>query len=176
MMIMTSGNPRLSSTGTLSVIVEDENDNPPKFSQAQYTVSLEENSEPNTLVTTITATDPDIGLNSLLTYSLRGEDASRFSISPDTGEVRSRWSLDREEKEEYVVVVDAEDQGRDVRLSASCLLTGRVTDVNDNQPEVSINYFSFFELGIVSQEGFRKPNPNLKNKQYKYQNVHIFPP
>ena len=105
------------------MIVQDENDNPPQFSQAQYTVSLEENSEAGALVATLTASDPDLGLNSLLTYSLLGEDAASFTIDPASGEVRTRWRLDREEKEQLVVVVRAEDGGQDVRLSGSCLLT-----------------------------------------------------
>ena len=119
--------------------MQDENDNPPQFSQAQYTVSLEENTEAGALVATLTASDPDLGLNSLLTYSLLGEDAGSFTIDPASGEVRTRWRLDREEQEEYLVVVRAEDRGQDVRLSGSCLLSVLVEDVNDNPPVITNN-------------------------------------
>ena len=80
--------------------MEDENDNPPQFSQSHFTASLQENSDPNSLLASVTATDPDLGDNSLLRYSLRGEDAGSFLIDGETGEVRTRWSLDREEQEE----------------------------------------------------------------------------
>ena len=132
------------------MIVQDENDNPPQFSQAQYTVSLEENSEAGALVATLTASDPDLGLNSLLTYSLLGEDAASFTIDPASGEVRTRWRLDREEKEQLVVVVRAEDGGPDVRLSGSCLLTVLLEDLNDNPPVLTNNPAS---LGIPDNAG-----------------------
>ena len=104
--------------------MEDENDNPPQFSQAQYTVSLEENSEAGTLVAAITASDPDLGLNSRLTYSLLGEDAASFTIDPVSGEVRTRWRLGREEQEKFLVVVRAED-GAQEDLSPTWATSGR---------------------------------------------------
>ena len=79
--------------------MEDENDNPPQFSQAQYTVSLEENSEAGTLVAALTASDPD-------------------------GEVRTRWRLGREEQEKFLVVVMAED-GAQEDLSPTWATSGR---------------------------------------------------
>ncbi len=36
-----SGFPRFSSTGTVSVMVADENDNPPTFSQTEFRLSLQ---------------------------------------------------------------------------------------------------------------------------------------
>ncbi len=35
-----SGFPRFSSTGTVSIMVADENDNPPTFSQTEFRLSL----------------------------------------------------------------------------------------------------------------------------------------
>ena len=60
------GNPRLSSTGTVSVLLQDENDNPPVFSQSTYTFSLRENNEPDVLVATLSATDMDTGRNGFI--------------------------------------------------------------------------------------------------------------
>ena len=60
------GNPRLSSTGTVSVMLQDENDNPPVFSQSTYTFSLRENNEPDVLVATLSATDMDTGRNGFI--------------------------------------------------------------------------------------------------------------
>ena len=119
--------------------MEDENDNPPQFSQSHFTACLQENSGPNSLLASVTATDPDLGDNGLLRYSLRGEDAGSFLIDGETGEVRTRWSLDREEQAEYLLEVIAEDQGQDVTLSGSCLLTVKVMDENDHQPVLTNN-------------------------------------
>ena len=71
-----------------------------------------------------------------------------------TGEVRTRWSLDREEQEEYQVEVVAEDQGHDVRLSGSCLLTVKVRDENDHQP-VLTNNLETVRLRVSSSATFR---------------------
>ena len=87
----------------------------------------------------LTASDPDLGLNSRLTYSLLGEDAASFTIDPASGEVRTRWSLDREEQEQFLLVVRAEDGGQDLSLSSSCLLTVLVEDENDNPPRLTNN-------------------------------------
>ena len=103
------------------MIVQDENDNPAQFSQAQYTVSQVVNSEAGALVVALTASDPDFGLNSRLTYSLLGEDAAR------------------EEQEQFLLVVRAEDGGQDLSLSSSCLLTVLVEDENDNPPRLTNN-------------------------------------
>ena len=87
----------------------------------------------------LTASDPDFGLNSRLTYSLLGEDAASFTIDPASGEVRTRWSLDREEQEQFLLVVRACDGGQDLSLSSSCLLTVLVEDENDNPPRLTNN-------------------------------------
>ena len=131
---LISGNPRLSSTGTLSVLVEDENDNAPVFGQAQYSLSLLENSEPGTLLARLTATDGDIGINGEIRYSLKGEDAEAFNIDENTGDLTSRRSLDREQKEAYEFIAVAEDNGNDIKLSNSARVIVRISDVNDNKP------------------------------------------
>ena len=69
----------------------------------------------------LTASDPDLGLNSRLTYSLLGEDAAR------------------EEQEQFLLVLRAEDGGQDLSLSSSCLLTVLVEDENDNPPRLTNN-------------------------------------
>lgn len=50
-----------------------------------------------------------------------------------TGMIRTRASVDREVREQYTVVVVAQDLGRPPQL-ASRLLTINITDVDDNPP------------------------------------------
>jgi hypothetical protein len=47
--ILPSGFPRLSSTGTLSVLLQDENDNAPQFDQDKYTFQVKENNNPGAI-------------------------------------------------------------------------------------------------------------------------------
>ena len=57
----------MSSTGTLSVLVEDVNDNAPSFPQSRYSLEVEENREDNIApILHLGAVDRDLGTNSLI--------------------------------------------------------------------------------------------------------------
>jgi hypothetical protein len=51
-----------------------------------------------------------------------------------SGELRTTWSLDREEKETYSLIVKAEDMGQDIQLSGTTEVNVKLIDVNDNKP------------------------------------------
>ena len=80
--------------------------------------------------TAVAATDAD---NDTLTYSLRGTDASSFSIVSTSGQLQTRAALDYETKASYSVTVSVSDRngGRD-----SITVTITVTDVNENSAPV----------------------------------------
>ena len=59
------------------------------------------NSEAGALVVALTASDPDLGLN----LQPPGEEAASFTIDPASGEVRTRWGLDREEQEQATLTI-----------------------------------------------------------------------
>jgi len=72
-----AGTPSLSAERDLTVHVLDENDNAPKLSSQQYTVSRQqytlsvpENTPVGTSVFSLEAADTDIGVNARLVYSL----------------------------------------------------------------------------------------------------------
>jgi len=54
----------------LTIIVEDENDNNPKFRRPFYRRSIPENSQPGTMIVSVVADDAD--KNRTITYSLEG--------------------------------------------------------------------------------------------------------
>jgi len=54
------------------VYVTDVNDNPPVFSQSQFTISVIENA-PADVIMTLSAYDDDVGHNALVTYMLIGQ-------------------------------------------------------------------------------------------------------
>lgn len=69
----------------MTITVDDENDNDPRFSQSRYSASVAENAAPDTLVLTVQATDLDRGSNAKITYSLANETQSLFKIDSETG-------------------------------------------------------------------------------------------
>ena len=80
--------------------------------------------------TAVAATDAD---NDTLTYSLRGRDASAFSIVSTSGQLQTRAALDYETKTSYSVTVSVSDRkgGRD-----SITVRINVTDVTENRAPV----------------------------------------
>ncbi len=66
-----------SSSGTVTIIIEDINDNDPVFSQPFYRRSVPENSKRGTPILTLSADDAD--KNRSLTYSLDGSSSSVLS-------------------------------------------------------------------------------------------------
>ena len=72
---------------------------------------------------TVTATDSNMDS---LTYSLGGTDGASFSIVRNTGQLQTKASLNREEKDTYLVTVTATDPSG---LSATVNVTINITDV-----------------------------------------------
>ena len=56
----------------LTINVSDVNDNFPTFPVPSYSVSINETSPPNSMVTTVIAEDLDFGVNSVVDYELTG--------------------------------------------------------------------------------------------------------
>ncbi|KAG8137684.1 hypothetical protein E2320_004906 [Naja naja] len=112
------GSPPAKTVRSFTVRVADENDNAPRFAKARYEVALPENNPLGAYLTTVEASDPDLGPNGKVTYRLLGTPAPSsllFSVDPLLGVVRVQRSLDREEEEEeeeapwHDVVVEACD-------------------------------------------------------------------
>ncbi|KAG0423336.1 hypothetical protein HPB47_000852, partial [Ixodes persulcatus] len=126
----------LTSTVTVRVNIVDTNNHPPMFTRDTYEAVVAEDAKKGTLVTTVTATDPDSGSFGRVRYtSLNGPIARNLKLDPETGEVTltSSEGLDRESVPEYVLVVEAhDDDGRGQRASAQLRI--RVGDANDNAP------------------------------------------
>jgi len=92
---------------------------------ATATINVDEN---QTAVTTVTATDLDVGQT--ITYSISGTDANSFDINSSTGVLTFDTAPNYETKNTYSVVVTAIDDGGG-NLSDSQTLTINVDDVND---------------------------------------------
>ncbi|XP_067854263.1 cadherin-8-like [Heptranchias perlo] len=131
--------------------VQDINDNAPEFPDEPYHATVPEMSSVGTSVMGVTATDADdpvYGNSAKLVYSIL-EGQPYFSIEPHTGIIRTALpNMDREAREEYLVVIQAKDMGGHMGgLSGTTTVTITLTDVNDNPPKFtqSLYHLSVFE-------------------------------
>ncbi|XP_012811431.2 protocadherin-23 [Xenopus tropicalis] len=130
------GNPRRTGRLIVDIVVMDANDNPPVFDQLDYKGWVWENAPIGTSVCTVHATDPDLGSNGEVRYSLRfGE--GYFTVDEESGEISVSRPLDREQISIHQLVVQARDGGDQPEVT-SILLTVKVLDVNDNSPGIHI--------------------------------------
>ncbi|XP_059821083.1 protocadherin Fat 4 [Hypanus sabinus] len=128
-----AGSPTLTGTGTITLIVDDINDNVPVFAFKTYHAVTPENAPTGTDVLLVNATDADEGVNAVVSYSLVGGN-SKFSINPSTGQIITSALLNRESKEAYNLIVVATDGGVPQSKSSSATVLLTVSDINDNPP------------------------------------------
>ncbi|XP_023290467.1 protein dachsous [Orussus abietinus] len=131
----TVGPDPLEAYSKLIVRVSDVNDNPPVFTQIQYSATVLEGNTKGNFVVKLSASDADQGLNSRILYHIvDGNPDNAFTISPPySGVVRTNIVLDREIREKYRLTIIATDQGNP-QLTGTAALSVRIIDVNDNQP------------------------------------------
>ncbi|KAK2858218.1 hypothetical protein Q7C36_006137 [Tachysurus vachellii] len=137
-----SGKPSLNQTALVKVKLEDENDNPPIFSQPVIELSVMENNQRDLFLTTISATDEDSGRNAEIVYQL-GPNASFFDLDRKTGVLTASRVFDREDQDRFLFTVTARDNGtRALQSQAAVIVT--ILDENDNSPKFTHNHFQFF--------------------------------
>lgn len=96
----------------MSIIVDDVNDNDPVFNQSAYLAHVMENSNMGTSVVTVYATDKDQDDNGRVSYAITsGNTGDAFEINNQTGLVKVKGVIDRENIKEYSLTVQAEDGG-----------------------------------------------------------------
>ncbi|XP_069799159.1 protocadherin-20-like [Dendropsophus ebraccatus] len=129
---------------SLRIQIEDVNDNQPKFTKLLEEIFIEENNAPGDILLTLSASDRDSGSNGDVSYYLlSNDDPSEFSIDSSSGILRASISLDREKKPSHSVQVVAIDQGSPSK-NASCFITIKILDQNDNPPTFASNEFLFY--------------------------------
>ncbi|XP_076844234.1 protocadherin Fat 4 isoform X2 [Brachyhypopomus gauderio] len=137
-----AGSPPLHSVAKVNVTVKDINDNRPVFYPVQYFANIKENEPPGSYVTTVSASDPDLGKNGTVHYTITAGDTSKFHINSNTGRITTLLLLDREEKTAYQLGVSAVDGGgRPSHTQAVVTIT--VVDTQDNPPTFGQKEYSF---------------------------------
>ncbi|XP_044572333.1 neural-cadherin isoform X18 [Drosophila ananassae] len=133
------GEPAKSGTATVRVYTKNKNDEEPKFSQQVYTPNVDENAGPNTLVTTVVASDKD-GDNVRFGFVGGGTSSGQFVIEDITGVIRlhnKAISLDRDKYELNVTAMDDGSccvNGDQTIHTSTAVVVVFITDVNDNKP------------------------------------------
>uniref|UniRef100_A0A7N6AI24 Cadherin-10 n=1 Tax=Anabas testudineus TaxID=64144 RepID=A0A7N6AI24_ANATE len=141
-------NPRFFSVGpfrdeaTIKIVVEDV-DEPPVFERASYVMEVKEDAAKNTVIGSVSASDPD-DKSSLVRYSIdRRTDMDRvFNIHAGNGSVFILRELDREEYAWHNISVIATEFNNPRQISRVPVYI-RVLDVNDNAPTFATNYETF---------------------------------
>ncbi|XP_066572717.1 protocadherin Fat 2 [Amia ocellicauda] len=129
------GKVKLSSSVLVEVLITDENDSPPVFTEEMYQGSIVENSSPGEVIATVNTIDADISEENrqITCYITDGDPLGQFSIE----QVESDWkvtlkgTVDREVEEKYTLKVIATDG----RFQASSTVEVHVLDINDNSPQ-----------------------------------------
>ncbi|XP_072382275.1 neural-cadherin-like [Diabrotica undecimpunctata] len=133
------GEPAKTGTATVRVYTKNKNDEEPKFSQQVYTPNVDENAGPNTLVTTVVASDKD-GDNVRFGFVGGGTSSGQFVIEEITGVIRLHNKAISLDRDKYELNVTAMDDGAccpngDTTIHTStAVVVVFITDVNDNKP------------------------------------------
>ncbi len=160
------GNPELTSSTTITVIIEDINDNPPVFEKLNYTVSILESTVPDTPLITVIAADKD--QDSIIEYFLLNSDSS-FVINSTTGQLSLVEQLDYETQMTYELSVLARD-GQMHSFLDSATVTVNVLDVDDIPP-----YFDqpLLSVSVIENSAVNTPFSNVFAKDDD--TVHVAP-
>ncbi|XP_068177445.1 protocadherin-18a isoform X2 [Antennarius striatus] len=122
----------------VEVEVLDINDNAPQFARAVIPIEISESAAVGARIPLDSATDPDVGENSLYTYALEPNSFFKLDIQSRTdgakyAELVVLRELDREVRSGYQLQYAASDRGVPPR-TGSTLLRINVADSNDNSP------------------------------------------
>ncbi len=133
------GDPGLSGTVQIHIIVLDNNDNAPVFTRKVYKTTITENAPKGTILTVVSASDADEGSNNIVTYyisdTMNTNVADMFLINDKSGELILNGQVDYEKVSHYELNIQAKDQGG---LSNTCKVIIDVLDINDNSPNIQI--------------------------------------
>ena len=138
----TEGLNNVTSRVVLTISVVDVNDNAPVFTRNVYNVSVLENVPMMTTLTTVTATDMDVGVNGLVRYSI-STPTNMVTIDPVSGRIQTTQPLDAEAHTELRLTVEAADLAPlGQQLSSTTEVIVNIEDVNDNFPRFTQSTYS----------------------------------
>uniref|UniRef100_A0A7M5X211 Cadherin domain-containing protein n=2 Tax=Clytia hemisphaerica TaxID=252671 RepID=A0A7M5X211_9CNID len=127
---------RLSGVAHITFKVTDVNDNSPRFidyAEYAYNVTVEDNIHVGTLLTVLSTSDADSGLNAKIDYNIEsGNIDDKFTLDQN-GQIRLRNPLDAKVQNKHVLLISATDNGTP-KLSARHNVTINVLEYTDSIP------------------------------------------
>ncbi|XP_066578435.1 cadherin-20 [Amia ocellicauda] len=172
----------LAGTTTVNITLSDVNDNPPKFAQKLYQMSVPESAPVGSVVGRVRAKDLDEGINAEMRYTIiDGDGRDTFDISTDTtnqfGIITIKKKLDFETKWSYTLKVE----GANTHLDPRFLSRGPFSDVTiihisvedvDEPPQFDSRFYFVevpedIEIGTVFQSVSAK-DPDVANNSIRY--------
>ncbi|KAM4036086.1 protocadherin gamma-B2-like isoform 41-T41 [Anomaloglossus baeobatrachus] len=136
---------------TITIEIQDVNDNSPIFSKKYFEIEISEFVDPGVHFPLGNAKDADIDTNSVQSYSINnneyftlGERITKDGIK--FPEIKLEKALDREQQSFYELILTASDGGKPPR-TGTAVIKITVQDVNDNFPTFTqdINHFKIPE-------------------------------
>lgn len=140
--------PQLFSTADLVVVLQDINDNPPKFVPKIYKIKVPEDVPVGTVLLWVESIDLDLGSGGLVTYNLKNTENGIFNLDSLTGSLFLERELDFERRSSYNLTVRVVDHGLPRSLSSSCFVEIEVLDVNENIHRPTFSEF-VYETGVM---------------------------
>ncbi|XP_069556690.1 protocadherin alpha-C2-like isoform X2 [Brachyistius frenatus] len=137
--VADKGSPPLIENETFTLEILDVNDNAPTFSRSFYTIHVVENNLPGSLLTSLSAFDPDLNENQYLVYFIMEKEivntsmSMLFSINPENGDLYALKTFDYEREREFLFHIEARDSGVPP-LSSNVTVHIIILDQNDNTP------------------------------------------
>ncbi|XP_063305933.1 protocadherin gamma-C5-like [Pelobates fuscus] len=158
------GSPAMITQITINLSISDINDNAPVFMQSVYQSFIKENNDAGSLLCTVSAYDPDEGVNAEFKFSLVETELDTTSasslvyINPSNGNIYAQRSYDYEQIQLLQITVRVQDSGSPT-LSSDTDVFIFLLDENDNYPTVLYleNSGAHFSQGILpkySSEGY----------------------
>uniref|UniRef100_A0A0R3RP85 CA domain-containing protein n=1 Tax=Elaeophora elaphi TaxID=1147741 RepID=A0A0R3RP85_9BILA len=117
--------------------IESANIHWPQFSDCPRFLTVKENEPTGSVVGRVPAEDAEEGTDGQLSYSIVEGSAGLFSIDPDTAEILLIRSLHWEQASDLslFLVVEVEDNYREMTKRSHCTVFIDVEDTNDHQPQ-----------------------------------------
>lgn len=133
----------------VTIFITDINDNAPRFSRPSYYLDYPELTEVGSLVTQVSATDPDEGFNGKIFYFIRSQ-SEYFRINASSGEIFVKQQLKYQNStgassiniNRQSFIVTASDRAVKPLMSETTVIVN-IVDSNDNPPEFDLpSYFT----------------------------------
>ncbi|XP_070819440.1 protocadherin gamma-A10-like [Chaetodon trifascialis] len=140
---------------SITIEIQDVNDHAPAFPKKEINLEISESTPTGTVFLLDSAADPDVGINSLQSYSLKAND--HFVLKQHTrtdgskyAEIMLQSGLDREKQGEHTLILTAVDGGEPQR-SGTVRIHVSVLDANDNAPVFTQSVYKASVLENVSR-------------------------